>query len=198
MKFAGGMAMEGALKAATKVPVIGGFVELIKETKEKFEALTDQPEHVREVSVWAKQIMSALSDNPCVDQSLGAPAISCVEYALGKLAVLIEIAADIEQGNKVESYLKGAVFKKEFEDAQGAVKRAVEALGFAIAIDTNLKVHESLELQRQHMSKLEQIAGDAKFAKDAALDEAVKHQAAEDRHGEEMQAIQAKLEKCVA
>ena len=42
MKFAGGMAMEGALKAATKVPVIGGFVELIKETKEKFEALTDQ------------------------------------------------------------------------------------------------------------------------------------------------------------
>lgn len=168
------VAVDAALEAGKKLPLVGGLVDLLCEVKKKYGELTDQVDEAGEVAAWATRTMSLLrpirtrlskgADGPIDDTMRGL-----VNDVMETIGVLLSVAAHISSGHKPAKFLRGALFKAEFESAQAAVDSTMKELDTALAIETNIMVHEVKDETTEILKRLKALAAkiDAKDA-DAA------------------------------
>ena len=129
------------------VPVVGDFFDLMAHFKDQWMELVGRIDEANEVATWAQDEINLLDDikkqiNRRADAGSNVPAEKALKRAAIKLKGCVEqlvaeanrISAD---GTRAKQYFRGAIHKRHFESAQGAVEEARKIFSQALAVDTN-------------------------------------------------------------
>ena len=153
-----GAAKEGfetALHAGTKLPVVGGFVELLNDAKTEFQKLSHRLKETEEIVVWIQEVLAlfeALDSRLRSAQDatiIEAPLRAIVIRAKDALVQLRDVAEHISSGSTPRKFLRSAIFANDFKAAKMKLEEARKILDTALAVDTNIKVHEISDDQKK-------------------------------------------------
>ena len=155
VRGAGRMAFDAALQAGTKVPVVGGFVDLLNDAKAKFEELHDRVDEAEDVVVWIQNIVALFepledrlrtaNDETPIDSNLR----TIVIRAKDALLELVDVAQHISNGSKPRKFLRSAIFANDFKAAKDKMEQARQIFDTSLAVDTNVHVHAISEDQKK-------------------------------------------------
>ena len=161
------LAVDSVLSLGGAVPDVGDFFDLIANFKDQWMELVGRIDEANEVATWAQNEIYLLDQinkqiNRRGDAGSNVPAEKALKRAAIKLNESIkQLVAEAKRisagGARARQLFRGAIHKRHFEAAQGAVQEARKIFSQALAVDTNEMVHDTNQTVDDMKQKLDAV-----------------------------------------